>query len=168
MRVYVASSWRNQQQPEVVKRLRVEGHEVYDFKNPAPGNNGFHWSEIDPDWQQWTPEQLREAHKHPIACAGFKEDMNALVAADACVLVMPCGRSAHLEAGYAIGAGKPTCILLADDEPELMYKMAYTCLTLEEACDFINNCCHYEAKGDFNVPTMDLCVHTKLHQEVKA
>ena len=44
--------------------------------------------------------------------------------ADAFVLLMPCGRSAHLEAGWAIGAGKPTAILLSAGEPELMYKMA--------------------------------------------
>ncbi len=47
-----------------------------------------------------------------------------MVWADACVLVLPCGRSAHLEAGYFAGAGKPLLILLADGEPELMYKMA--------------------------------------------
>ena len=48
----------------------------------------------------------------------------ALSASSACVLVMPCGRSAHLELGHANGAGKPTAILLSDGEPELMYGMA--------------------------------------------
>lgn len=124
MKVYVATSWRNTLQPEVVKALQSEGHEVYDFRNPAPGDNGFHWSEIDPDWQQWTPEQFAEALDHPIAQAGFLTDMMALEYADACVLVMPCGRSAHLEMGYAIGTGKQTIILSSDGEPELMYKMA--------------------------------------------
>lgn len=37
MKIYVASSWRNQYQPEVVATLRAVGHEVYDFKNPRPG-----------------------------------------------------------------------------------------------------------------------------------
>lgn len=42
----------------------------------------------------------------------------------AMVLVLPCGRSAHLELGWAVGAGKPTCILMApNQEPELMYRM---------------------------------------------
>lgn len=50
-KIYVASSWRNDIQPQVVETLRKEGFEVYDFKNPEPGNNGFHWSEIDPDWK---------------------------------------------------------------------------------------------------------------------
>lgn len=124
MKVYVATSWRNPHQPEVVKALQGEGYDVYDFRNPAPGDNGFHWSEIDPDWQQWTPEQFAEALDHPIAQAGFITDMMALEKADVCVLVMPCGRSAHLEMGYAIGTGKLTIILSSDGEPELMYKMA--------------------------------------------
>lgn len=46
--------------------------------------------------------------------------------ADVCVLVMPCGRSAHLEAGWFVGAGKPTLILLENGEPELMYRMVGT------------------------------------------
>lgn len=124
MKVYVATSWRNPIQPEVVKALQGEGHDVYDFRNPKPGDTGFHWSEIDPDWKQWTPEQFAEALNHPIAKAGFLTDMMALEYADACVLVMPCGRSAHLEMGYAIGTGKLTIILSSDGEPELMYKMA--------------------------------------------
>ena len=123
MKIYVASSWRNNIQPKVVEALRIQGHEVYDFKNPEPGDNGFHWSEIDPDWKQWTPAELKDALRHPIAVRGFNKDMNALDECDVCILVMPCGRSAHLEAGYALGAGKPTIILLADGEPELMYRM---------------------------------------------
>lgn len=159
MNVYVASSWRNGNQPQVVSALRAAGHEVYDFKNPLPGDNGFHWTEVDGDWKQWTPERFRAALDHPIAQAGYKKDMDALESCEVCVLVMPCGRSAHLEAGYAIGAGKPTAILLASGEPELMYKMARICLTLDEVIDFVNNCCHYEAVGGFNVPTHEACTH---------
>ncbi len=101
MKIYVASSWRNDIQPHVVEALRKAGHEVYDFKNPRPGDNGFHWSDIDPDWQDWTPEQFIEGLRHPIAASGFASDMDALRDCDACVLVLPCGRSAHLEAGWA-------------------------------------------------------------------
>ena len=44
--------------------------------------------------------------------------------ADTFVLVLPCGKSAHLELGWAVGAGKRTAILLEDPvEPELMYRM---------------------------------------------
>ena len=133
MRIYVASSWRNPTQPVMVTTLRDAGHEVYDFRNPRPGDNGFHWSEIDPNWQRWTPSQFRQPLHHRFAVRGFKSDMEALQACDACVLVLPCGRSAHLEAGWAAGAGKRLIILIADGcEPELMYRMAEIATTVDE------------------------------------
>ncbi|MFL5350123.1 MAG: hypothetical protein ACJ8AT_35550 [Hyalangium sp.] len=134
LRIYVASSWRNEaRQQEVVRILRAAGHEVYDFRNPAPGNTGFSWREVHPGWESWTPEEYREALSHPVAERGFSYDMNALRACDACVLVGPCGRSAHLELGWAVGAGKFTVVLLAPGEAELMVKMCdQVCLTTEE------------------------------------
>lgn len=125
-RIYVASSWRNPEQPAVVERLIELGHEVYDFRNPRPGDHGFAWSEIDPEWLGWTPRPFRDLLDHPIAVAGFESDFDAMKWADTFVLVLPCGRSAHLEAGWAIGEGKPTALLLREDkfEPELMYRMA--------------------------------------------
>lgn len=127
-RVYVASSWRNDHQPAVVAELRVSGHEVYDFKNPAPGNTGFAWSAIDADWMNWTPGRFAECvQAHPVAQRGFFHDKAALEWCDTCVLVLPCGRSAHLEAGYAAGQGKRVIFWLHPDrfEPELMYLLGH-------------------------------------------
>jgi hypothetical protein len=127
--IYVASSWRNNYQQDVVLYLRSCGYEVYDFKNPAPGVRGFHWSDIDPDWKNWTPKKYREALQHPIAKEGFKRDKDAMDWADACVLVLPSGRSAHLEAGQMSGEKKLVCTYIPEDlrppemEPELMYKL---------------------------------------------
>jgi hypothetical protein len=126
-RVYVASSWRNTLQPQVVAVLRKYGHEVYDFKNPHD-RAGFGWEQIRPDWHDLSTADTMELLKHPIADAGFSADMTALRAAHAVVLVQPCGRSAHLELGWAVGAGKRSIVLLYPGEPpDLMYKM----------CDFI-------------------------------
>lgn len=127
MRIYVASSWRCARQPSVVEALRADGHDVYDFKNPEPGNQGFWWSEIDPNWQSWTEAEFLGGLSHKIAIAGFLRDENALRRSDLCVLVLPCGRSAHLEAGFAVGMNKKLAILLSPEErlePELMYSWA--------------------------------------------
>jgi nucleoside 2-deoxyribosyltransferase len=138
VKIYVASSWRNERQPEVVAALRAAGHDVYDFRNPRPGDRGFQWSEIDPEWQRWTPEQFRSALTDDVALRGFESDWDAMQEADCCVLVMPCGRSAHLEAGYFAGAGKRLVILLSDGEPELMYSMAsFIALSIDEAVDAV-------------------------------
>jgi hypothetical protein len=124
VRIYVASSWRNAMQPVVVKALRTVGHEVYDFRHPEPGEEGFHWTAVESSPRPWTAEMLGNALEHPIARAGFEKDVAALRSCDACVLILPCGRSAHLELGWAVGAKKWTVVLMAEpDEPELMYRM---------------------------------------------
>ena len=41
MKIYVASSWRNQHQPEIVTMLRANGFKVYDFRKPALGNDAL-------------------------------------------------------------------------------------------------------------------------------
>lgn len=127
MKIYVASSWRNEHQEGVVALLRAVGHDVYDFKHPEPGNEGFHWSEIDPEWKTWTVEQFSAGLQHQVAADGFRRDEAALDAADCVVLVLPCGRSAHLEAGYAVGRGKLLVVFMPGGEPfkpELMYRWA--------------------------------------------
>lgn len=124
MKIYVASSWRNNTQQLIVAVLRGLGHEVYDFKNPSEENKGFSWSEIDPKWKEWTAEQYVEALEHPIAERGFKSDFDAMKWADCCVMVLPCGRSANTEAGWMAGAGKLVYVVqLQKEEPELMYKI---------------------------------------------
>lgn len=126
LRIYLASSWRNPHQPAVLAALRGAGHQVYDFRNPIPGDTGFSWRQIsEKPPQQWTPDEYLAVLDHPIARRGFRLDMAALEECDTCVLVLPCGRSAHLELGYATGAGKRTFVLLDKtiDEPELMYRM---------------------------------------------
>lgn len=135
-KVYVASSWRNNFQPAVVATIRAAGIDVYDFKNPREGEHGFHWSEVMPSYQKDTGEnqlanvyEYLEALNHSISEAGFKSDFDAMNECDTCILVLPCGRSAHGEWGWFAGQGRRTAILLDPDEndmvtPELMYKMA--------------------------------------------
>ena len=95
-RIYVASSWRNKYFPEVVARLP-----------PA-----------------WTYAQYAEGLHHPLAERQFQADIDALTWADICVLVLPCGRSAHTEAGWMAGAGKRVIAYIPEMvEPELMYKL---------------------------------------------
>jgi len=134
VKIYVASSWRCPFQQEAVQKLRALGHEVYDFRGPGTGwgelvgaDGGFRWSEIDPDWKNW-PDDVRRylrGLEHPRAIEGYNRDMDALRRSDACILVNPCGQSAHAELGWAAGAGKLTAAWCpAIREPDLMLKMA--------------------------------------------
>lgn len=134
MKIYVASSWRNEYQPDIVKHLVAQGHDVYDFRNPSPGNNGFRWSEIDPSWGSWTPRQYAEALDHPIAQQGFDMDMEGLRGADLCILVLPSGRSASWEYGWHNGRHDRSGIVYMPEkcEPELMYRGSLFATTFDE------------------------------------
>lgn len=129
-RIYLASSWRNPHQPAVLEALRAAGHEVYDFRNPAPGQKGFAWRDCGgiaaddgPGSGAKTIPSYLQAIRSDRAAQGYAFDKAALDWCDTCVLALPCGRSAHLELGYAAGQGKDTYVLLHEDkfEPELMY-----------------------------------------------
>jgi len=130
-RIYVASSWRNEHQPSVVLALRQLGHEVYDFRNPQEGNHGFSWDQVGLTKSNWNREAYLKALHHQRAIEGFKLDFSALEWCTDCLLLLPCGRSAHLEAGWAKGAKKRLWVYVSEQsfEPELMYIMA----------DFISN-----------------------------
>lgn len=136
--VYVASSWRNAVQPEVVTRIRAEGWRAYDFRAPdfeggPPG--GFSWAEIDADWRSWTATQYRAAFEDARVQHGLARDFAAMAACDACVMVQPCGVSAALELGWCLGAGKLGIVLVNDAhrfEPELMLGLAVLALSLDE------------------------------------
>lgn len=120
MKVYVATSWKNTHATEVIKRLREDGHQVYDFRDAA-----FSWESVGVPAQVSTDELARALLK-PAAVAGYKRDMTALEKCDLCVLVLPSGKSAHLEAGYAAGEDK-FLVLYAPEpttQPELMYRFA--------------------------------------------
>jgi hypothetical protein len=132
-RIYLASSWRNQHHARFRDELRAAGHSVYDFKGTSPHLYGgpvptaFKWSELGSDWESWTPDAYRAAVTTSArAAAGYLGDFRGMEWADTCVMLLPCGRSAHIEAGYMKGRGKRLIIAYPNDapdgfEPDLMY-----------------------------------------------
>jgi hypothetical protein len=144
-RIYLASSWKNTYQPEVISWLRDAAYEVYNYRQPQEQGPlledtpeaGFDWRNADPTWGPVTSnilERYKRMLGSPIAKAGFKADYEAMRWADTCVLVLPSGRSAHLEAGWMAGSGRRLVVymppavdasepntLVWSFEPELMY-----------------------------------------------
>lgn len=124
--IYVASSWRNPRYEGVLDCLLQWNIAYYDWRD----EEGFHWSEVfgTESVDHWTtpisPQQYINGMSHERAKAGFKRDMDHLRKAEALILVLECGKSAHLEAGWAAGAGKPTALYITGNlRPELMYGM---------------------------------------------
>jgi nucleoside 2-deoxyribosyltransferase len=128
--VYLIGSLRNPKIIELGVRLRTLGFEVFDDWI-SPG------ALADDEWQAY--EKLRgrtyaEALQGHHAKQVFEFDKSHLDRCDIIVLVLPAGKSGHLELGYAIGKGKSGYILL-DKEPErydIMYLFASGIFTSEE------------------------------------
>lgn len=127
-RIYVASSWKNLFHPSAVADLKAEGYDVFDFRHPEPGNSGFQWRNTIPgfDPESCDVEQFRQVLDHPVAIRGAELDTTALIKCDACVMVLPCGNSSHIELGHAIGAGNIGIIWApVPFKADLMYSLAH-------------------------------------------
>ena len=133
VKIYLIGSLRNPQVPILATKLRTAtGFDVFDDWHAAGPT-------ADDSWQHY--EQQERGHTYQEALAGhaadhvFEYDKLHLDHSDAAVLVLPAGKSAHLEFGYIIGQGKPGWILM-DGEPErfdVMYRFANrVCYTVEE------------------------------------
>lgn len=130
-RIYVSSSWKNELQPTLVALLREHGHKVYDFRHPEGRNDRNVWEGVTASLH------LSTAYQQGILTAGdydrmlmettvkerFLDHFNAMNDADTCILLLPCGRSSHVEAGYMAGAGKRVFVYDTSHHvtPELMY-----------------------------------------------
>lgn len=120
--VYLMGSLQNPMIPAVADLLRNDGYDVFDdWFSGGP--------EVDECWQQYEKHRGRsyaEALAGYHAENAFNFDLYHIKRCDLAVMLMPCGRSAHLELGFFRGLGKPGIICLPE-EPErydLMYKFA--------------------------------------------
>lgn len=111
--VYLIGSLRNPDVRTVAKVLRNIGLEVFDDWHAAG-------EKADEEWMAY---EKSKGHTYQQALTGyaaqhtFEYDKHHIDRADATVLVAPAGKSAHLELGYSLGAGKPGFIYLPE-EPE--------------------------------------------------
>ena len=121
--IYLVGSLKNKAVPLLAAELRdALGVEVFDD-----------WYAVGPDADDyWKAHELERGHSYTEALQGwharnvFDFDKRHLDRCDAAVLVLPAGKSAHLELGYVIGQGKPGFILLdnTDCRFDVMYQFA--------------------------------------------
>lgn len=131
-KLYLIGSLRNPEVPVLAAKLRRElGLIVFDDWYAAG-------PEADDYWQKY--EQNR-GRSYPQALEGFaarhvfQYDKDHLVSSDMAVLLLPAGKSSHLELGFMIGQNKPGWILMPG-EPErfdVMYKFATGVFFAEDA-----------------------------------
>ena len=115
MRIYLASSWNNKDTViEMASLLRKEGHTVDAFCEEDRVVS-FNWSELfetmDKEGLDITEYDARDMIEHWRVQDAFMFDKEQIDLADAVVMMLPCGRSSHMEAGYAVGRGKKLYIV---------------------------------------------------------
>jgi hypothetical protein len=112
-RIYLIGSLRNPEVPKVAALLREEGFDVFDEWYSAGPRADEHLLE----YAQARGLPYAETLALPACRNAYLFDKRHIDAADIGVLVMPAGRSGHLELGYMVGAGKIGIVML-DSEPE--------------------------------------------------
>ena len=120
--IYVAGSMRNPRVPQVAKLLREQGFEVFDDWYSPGEQSDDKWQEYEKDRGRTYAEALDGHHAKHV----FELDHRHLKRCDVFVLVMPAGKSAHIELGWFC-KDKPAFVLF-DKEPErydIMYRFVY-------------------------------------------
>ena len=108
--IYLIGSLRNPEIPAIGQKIREAGFEVFDQWHSAG-------PEADDYFKKYHVElgiSYDQALKGYAAKHIFEFDKRHLDRADMAILVMPAGRSGHLELGYMAGKGKPTFVLLEE------------------------------------------------------
>lgn len=114
MKIYVIGSLRNPDIPGVADHLRATLKcQVFDDWYSAGPEADDKWR----DHQKFKGLTHKQALMGPAAVNVYNFDKSHLDDSDMAVLVMPAGKSGHLELGYMVGKGKKTYILF-DAEPE--------------------------------------------------
>ena len=119
--------------PELANNLRSHGYDVFDDWHAAGPTADDHWQQ----YEQQRDRPYNEALRSYPAEHTWNYDVRHLNRCSMAVLVLPAGKSGHLELGFAIGLGKPGFILL-DKTPErwdVMYRFATVCFTQDELLD---------------------------------
>jgi hypothetical protein len=125
MKIYIASSWKNESWLiKLAISLKEEGHSVDLFCESYSDRYVFDYRKLNNNpYQEMNCIAFLQQSQSKRA---IYEDKKWLAWADCCVLVLPAGRSAHLEAGYAKGQGKRLYILgeFPKGEFDVMYGFA--------------------------------------------
>ena len=136
MKIYLASSWKMAKQVKMWQAfLQQHGHKVDAFCSSLNGRFVFDFSEIE----NYKSMDAISILKNSKVQKSFHEDKKWLDWADVCLLILPAGRSAHLEAGYAKGKGKLLIIWQNEytkGEFDVMYGL--TDLITEDCNEIIN------------------------------
>lgn len=124
MKIYLIGSLRNPEVPKLANIIRDRCDvNVFDDWYSAGERADDHLMEYEKQRGHSYAEAL---NGHSVRHV-FEFDKMHLDDSDAGILLLPAGKSCHLELGYLRGQGKPVWILMPNGEPErwdIMYRFA--------------------------------------------
>ena len=143
MKIYIASSWHNPYLNDIVSILNDRNHEVHDFRatgatRPAPppftGAAGSAGNRLGgPDGSL---DSVMSFLHLPSTQSRYQLQCAALVEAEVLLCGLPCGRSAHVELGMALGLSIPVVLVHDGIEPDLMHLGVDAVVDLDPAGEF--------------------------------
>ena len=143
MRIYLASSWSNLYLNDIVSILRDWNHQVHDFRAtgatqpappPFPGAAGSAGNRLG--GPAGSLDNVMSYLDLPSTQTSYQRQCAALVEAEVLLCVLPCGRSAHVEIGMALGLSIPVVLLHDGIEPDLMHLGVDAVVDLDPAGEF--------------------------------
>lgn len=119
MNYFIASRWRNRAILDpLVEQIRAAGHDTYYFVEKTVTK---HARDLDPEQYMKEYEAIKNWREDSYCREIYEQDMNALKECETLLLILPAGKSAHMEAGIAHGLGKRTILVGPVEEAESLY-----------------------------------------------
>lgn len=116
---FISSRWRNRDKVlELVKKLRNKGYSVYCFMEEKHNPGTIH---DDPEEVMSKFEAIQNWRNDPFVKRIFKRDLKGLTSSKCIVVLLPSGKSTHLEAGIGYGFGKKLVLIGEQMETESLY-----------------------------------------------
>lgn len=129
MRIYIASSWKNQHGVELLTRdLRQRGHEVISWVENNYGEDHNHVTKKF-DFETWV--RTDESNQ------SFEFDTKGAMESDLVIYYGPAGKDAAAECGMAYASGVPIFALWAKGEDLGLMRKMFS-LTLNRFQDLLN------------------------------
>lgn len=120
--IYLIGALKNPEIMKIDQKLRELGFDSFAEWHSVGPDADVHWREHEIARNRSFSQALKGYHAQHV----FAFDKLHLDRCDVAVLVLPAGKSGHLELGYAAGKGKQTFIVLDDDPSrfDIMYNFA--------------------------------------------
>ena len=115
---FIASRWRNRDSVlNLFNKLSAKGKSVYCFLVTDP----HHSIHEDPEETMKSFESTGNWRTDSMIKDIFERDMDGLKNSQTLLLLLPAGKSAHMEAGIAYGMGKRCIVIGEQKEAESLY-----------------------------------------------